>query len=73
VHSCDILGTTKITNLKENIGGAFVQLSPEEVDEISAAVPRDEVVGIRMDESMAKLGYVDTPPLDSYMAPQSNA
>ena len=47
VSYCHV-GTTKIPNLKENIGSAFVKLTPDEVDEIAAAVPQHEVAGTRM-------------------------
>lgn len=64
----DILGTTKIPNLKENIGGAFLKLTPEEIGEISAAVPRHEVAGDRMSKNNDQSGFVDTPSLASYVA-----
>lgn len=59
-----IPGTTKLANLKENIDGAFITLTPDEVDEISAAVPRHEVAGDRSD--FVKFDFLDTPPLASY-------
>ena len=44
------VGTTKIPNLKENIGSAFVKLIPDEVDKIATAMPQHEVAGTRMNE-----------------------
>lgn len=42
-----IPGTKRVRYLEENVGAASVQLAPEEVDALSAAVPRDAVVGAR--------------------------
>ncbi|CAM6107205.1 unnamed protein product [Calypogeia fissa] len=42
-----IPGTMKIANLDENIGSVNVKLGPKELEEVSAAVPRDEVAGGR--------------------------
>lgn len=39
------VGTTKISNLDENVGATFVKLSLEEVKEVAAAVPEQEVSG----------------------------
>ncbi|KAG0580523.1 hypothetical protein M758_4G181800 [Ceratodon purpureus] len=63
-----IPGTTKIPNLQENIGSAFVKLTPEEVDEIAAAVPHHEVAGNRLNERMTSHAFGQTPPLASYVA-----
>jgi len=65
-----ILGTTKIPNLDENIGAAFVKLTPEEEKEVAAAVPADEIAGRRYGEALAKFSWnqASTPPLSSYVA-----
>ncbi|KAH9887274.1 Aldo/keto reductase [Cubamyces lactineus] len=60
-----IPGTTKIANIKENIGALSIQLSPEDVEEVrKAALAAD--AGIEGDrypaEHMAFL-FADTPPL----------
>lgn len=65
-----IPGTTRIPNLQENIGSSFVKLTPEEVDEIAAAVPHHEVAGARLNERMNSHAFLTTPPLDSYVAPR---
>ncbi|MCL7031403.1 hypothetical protein MKW94_023390 [Papaver nudicaule] len=60
-----IPGTTKIKNLHDNIGTAMVKLTKEEVNEISDAVPIDEVAGVRTYDSMtsASWNFANTPPL----------
>ena len=64
------VGTTKIPNLVENIGAAFVKLTPEEVKEVAAAVPEHEVAGRRQADELFKYSWtqVTTPPLSSYAA-----
>jgi aryl-alcohol dehydrogenase-like predicted oxidoreductase len=66
-----IPGTTKIPNLDENIGAAFVKLTPEEMEEVAAAVPEHGVAGIRQNEEHSKFSWdqVTTPPLSSYAPP----
>jgi hypothetical protein len=64
------VGTTRIPNLQENIGSSFVKLTPEEVDEIAAAVPHHEVAGARLNERLNSHAFLTTPPLDSYVAPR---
>ncbi|KAG0613597.1 hypothetical protein M758_6G114500 [Ceratodon purpureus] len=63
-----IPGTTKIPNLDENIGAAFVKLTEMEVEEVAAAVPLHDVAGERYNEAVTKLSWnnVTTPPLSSY-------
>eukprot|EP00897_Mesotaenium_endlicherianum_P001013 jgi/Mesen1/10912/ME000095S10251 len=63
-----IPGTTKISNLEENVGSLAVRLSDEEVQEIAAAVPEHEVAGTRYPQAMMKRNwqFADTPPLDSW-------
>ncbi|XP_024392790.1 perakine reductase isoform X2 [Physcomitrium patens] len=63
-----IPGTTKIPNLKENIGSVFINLTPEEVEEIAAAVPSHEVAGSRINIG-SQFDFVDSPSLASYKAP----
>ncbi|KAI3937304.1 hypothetical protein MKW98_001875 [Papaver atlanticum] len=60
-----IPGTTKIKNLHDNIGSAMVKLTKEEMNEISDAVPIDEVAGARTYDSMvnASWKFANTPPL----------
>lgn len=70
VYLAVIVGTTKIPNLQENIGSAFVKLTREEVDEIAAAVPHQEVAGTRLNERMTSHSFLNTPPLASYVAPR---
>ncbi|KAK4392889.1 Perakine reductase [Sesamum angolense] len=45
-------GTTKITNLHENIGSLNVKLTSDEVKELSDAVPKDEVAGNSLPDAM---------------------
>ncbi|OSD08538.1 Aldo/keto reductase [Trametes coccinea BRFM310] len=60
-----IPGTTKIANLKENLGALSIKLSPEDVAEIRrAAVVADAAwQGDRYPAELASLLFVDTPPL----------
>lgn len=64
-----MVGTSKIPNLDENIGAAFVKLTPEEVEEIAAAVPEHEVSGGRQNDAVTKYSWASatTPPLHSYV------
>ena len=66
------LGTTKIPNLDENLGAAFVKLSPEEIKEVAAAVPEHEVGGRRCNDDALRISrtQVTTPPLSSFVASQ---
>lgn len=67
-----IPGTTKIPNLNENIGAISVELTPEELKEVAAAVPEHEIAGDRYNEALAKQTWksVTTPPLSSYVTPE---
>eukprot|EP00250_Pteridium_aquilinum_P019409 c24420_g1_i1 orf=93-1112(+) len=58
-----IPGTTKKKNFDENMAALKVELSKEDLDEISAAVPASEVVGDRYGAGMEKrlFQYADTP------------
>ncbi|XAR57287.1 Perakine reductase [Bertholletia excelsa] len=59
-----IPGTTKIKNLHNNIGALAVKLSKEDLEEISNAVPLDEVAGNRDSEYLEKFNrkVTITPP-----------
>ncbi|KAI0711515.1 Aldo/keto reductase [Earliella scabrosa] len=59
-----IPGTTKLSNLKENLGAIDVKLTPEEIDEVRAvAVAADAAKGERYPPGMSGILYGDTPPL----------
>ncbi|GAU11625.1 hypothetical protein TSUD_346170 [Trifolium subterraneum] len=59
-------GTTKIKNLDQNLGALSVKLSEEELKEISAVVPIDDVAGDRhysgFDQSSWTWKFANTPP-----------
>ncbi|MCO5550194.1 hypothetical protein L7F22_003676 [Adiantum nelumboides] len=59
-----IPGTSKIKNLEENLGALNVKLSQEDLKEIAAAVPVEEVAGMRYPENHYKHTYkfANTPP-----------
>ncbi|KAL4581043.1 hypothetical protein LXL04_017250 [Taraxacum kok-saghyz] len=59
-----IPGTTKIKNLDENGGTVKVKLTKEDVEEISNAVPIDEVVGCRTSEALLRISwkFANSPP-----------
>jgi aryl-alcohol dehydrogenase-like predicted oxidoreductase len=61
-----IPGTTKVKNLKDNIGSVRVKLTKEEVQEISDAVPINEIGGARIGENLLKVSwkYANTPQKD---------
>jgi aryl-alcohol dehydrogenase-like predicted oxidoreductase len=63
-----IPGTTKKANLESNIGAVAVALSKEEIAEIEAAVPIDEVAGgVNLPVNMQFLRhYTLSPPLSSW-------
>ena len=42
-----IPGTTKVTNLKSNIGALTVKLSADEIQALEDAIPKEEVAGSR--------------------------
>jgi aryl-alcohol dehydrogenase-like predicted oxidoreductase len=63
-----IPGTTKKANLDSNIGAFSVHLSEEEIAEIEAAVPIDEVAGGRYPAAYmpTTFAYSSSPPLSSW-------
>ncbi|GBG75922.1 hypothetical protein CBR_g21164 [Chara braunii] len=68
-----IPGTTKITNLEDNIASQAIVLSKEEMEEVEALVPVEDVVGDRysaafMATSWEKGQATQTPPLDTWLA-----
>ncbi|KAI5060792.1 hypothetical protein GOP47_0025212 [Adiantum capillus-veneris] len=60
-----IPGTTKMKNFDENMGALRVKLSKKDIEEISAAVPANEVFGERYGGGLEKITYKysDTPLL----------
>ncbi|KAL6968878.1 hypothetical protein U1Q18_049154 [Sarracenia purpurea var. burkii] len=58
-----MLGTTKIKNLDENLGSLRVKLTKDDVEEISNAVPINEVAGSRVNDTLYPVTYkfADTP------------
>ncbi|KAL0693725.1 hypothetical protein Bca4012_060905 [Brassica carinata] len=63
---CPIPGTTKIENLKLNIGALSVKLTPEEMLELETIVQAEFVKGERYGNMMATFKNSDTPPLSSW-------
>ncbi|KAH8947504.1 hypothetical protein BDL97_11G045000 [Sphagnum fallax] len=63
-----IPGTTKKANLDSNIGAFSVHLSEEEIAEIEAAVPIDEIAGERYPAAHmpSTFAYSSSPPLSSW-------
>jgi aryl-alcohol dehydrogenase-like predicted oxidoreductase len=63
-----IPGTTKRANLESNIGSVAISLTKEEIAEIEAAVPANEVAGERVHERLMKLTWLHavSPPLSSW-------
>ncbi|XP_030534726.1 probable aldo-keto reductase 1 isoform X1 [Rhodamnia argentea] len=59
-----IPGTTKIKNLNDNVGALTLKLTEEDLEDISKAVPINEVAGGRTYESVmhATWKFVSTPP-----------
>lgn len=57
------IGTTKIKNLNNNIGSIAVKLTHEDVKEIAAAIPSEEVKGEREETFLSRYCYkfVNTP------------
>ncbi|TXG65910.1 hypothetical protein EZV62_007185 [Acer yangbiense] len=57
-------GTTKIKNLDNNIGCIKVKLTNEDLQEISAAIPINEVAGERIPDSSlcCTWKFANTPP-----------
>ncbi|KAI0036424.1 Aldo/keto reductase [Vararia minispora EC-137] len=59
-----IPGTTRIQNLKENLAGMSLELSPQDLDEISTAVKAANLPeGTRYSQAGIQLCFADTPPL----------
>ncbi len=50
-----IPGTTRLDRLEENIGAVSLELSAEDVDEITAAASRVPVLGNRYTDEMEKM------------------
>jgi aryl-alcohol dehydrogenase-like predicted oxidoreductase len=50
-----IPGTTKLHRLEENIGGAAIELAPEDVQQLEAAASKVAVQGARYPEALQKL------------------
>ena len=65
---CPIPGTTKIENLKQNIGALSVKLTPEEMAELQSIASADGVKGDRYESTAFTWKTADTPPLDSWKA-----
>jgi hypothetical protein len=63
ISTCDRGSTKKIKYLEENVGGADVKLSKEEVDEIRQVVEAAEVAGGRYPDGYEDGLYADTPEL----------
>eukprot|EP00850_Spirogloea_muscicola_P018857 SM000177S03190 [mRNA] locus=s177:106520:109095:- [translate_table: standard] len=63
-----IPGTTKLKNLEENLGALQVKFTPEELEEISKAFPKDAVAGERYMAGMNHFTWKheDTPPMSSW-------
>eukprot|EP01018_Ginkgo_biloba_P006786 Gb_36731 [translate_table: standard] len=59
-----IPGTTKMKNLDENIASLEVKLSQQELNEIAAAVPENEIAGLRYAEDNYEKTWKfgNTPP-----------
>ncbi|PWA38682.1 perakine reductase [Artemisia annua] len=62
-----IPGTTQIKNLDENIGAVNVKLTKEDVEEITNAVPIDDVAGCKTSEALQRISakFATTPPKNS--------
>ncbi|KAL0579502.1 hypothetical protein V5O48_002486 [Marasmius crinis-equi] len=60
-----IPGTKKIKYLLENIGAARVQLTSEDVEEITKAAEATDLAGDRYPDFMQGAVYVESPPLES--------
>ncbi|KAL2622328.1 hypothetical protein R1flu_002533 [Riccia fluitans] len=65
-----IPGTTKVKNLEENVGALGFKLSKEDLAEIEAAVPVEQVAGDRYPEASMQLTwrYTHSAPLSSWKA-----
>ncbi|KAL2895656.1 putative aldo-keto reductase 2 [Bienertia sinuspersici] len=63
---CPIPGTTKVTNLNQNIGALSVKLSPEDMAELESLASEDIVKGDRYVPDIGTWKTLDTPPLSSW-------
>ncbi|KAA8536997.1 hypothetical protein F0562_029475 [Nyssa sinensis] len=65
-----IPGTIKIKNLDDNIGSVKVQLTKDDVKEISDAVPINKVAGPRALDSLERISwrFANTPPKDGKLS-----
>lgn len=63
---CPIPGTTKIKNLRQNIGALSVKLTTEEMAQLESFASADVVKGDRYDPSVPTWRNADTPPLSSW-------
>ena len=51
------VGTTKINNIDNNIGSLRLKFTKEELEEISNAVPPDEVAGGRVADKLIRCSW----------------
>ncbi|KAM5541770.1 hypothetical protein V8D89_004499 [Ganoderma adspersum] len=58
-----IVGTTKIDNLRENLGAYNVKLTAEDIAEVRQLVEAANVTGDRYPENILLTLFIDTPPL----------
>ncbi|KAK3019195.1 hypothetical protein RJ639_002967 [Escallonia herrerae] len=65
---CPIPGTTKIENLKQNIGALSVKLTQEEMVDLESIVAEDMVEGDNYGGQIVTWRDSDTPPLSSWKA-----
>ncbi|KAJ6814213.1 putative aldo-keto reductase 2 [Iris pallida] len=63
---CPIPGTTKIENLKQNIGALSVKLTAEEMAELESFASAGAVKGDRYGPGLQTWSDSDTPPLSSW-------
>ncbi|XP_011084159.1 probable aldo-keto reductase 2 isoform X2 [Sesamum indicum] len=63
---CPIPGTTKIENLDQNIGALFVNLTPEEKDELESYASADVIKGDRHAFMSNTWMNSETPPLSKW-------
>lgn len=63
---CPIPGTTKLENLKQNIGALSVKLTPEEMAKLESFASADAVKGDRYPPAMQTWRESETPPLSSW-------
>jgi aryl-alcohol dehydrogenase-like predicted oxidoreductase len=63
---CPIPGTTKIENLKQNIGALSVKLSAEDMAELESIASADAVKGDRYGHGVSTWQDSETPPLSTW-------